>query len=243
MAMDWTSKWSMESRGSRRQIGAATALMAILPNMVICYVFLFSDDDTYSLPAKLILGGLVCLLAVSGYLLLNRYPKKVSRLRQYLKQIAEGELPEKIVLHESENDVRDVEEFLNIILEELRKKVALLESQQEELLEAERHRVMINSLGAACHHIGQPASILRAHLHFLKGQVSGAAELNEIRECEQTVDSIAEILDKLRGVSEYRTVPYRTFPVEGPPGDDMEILDIEKHPSLDPASAAAPVRP
>ena len=227
MAMDWKNKWSMESRGTRRQIGAATALMAILPNMVICYVILFAADDTYSLPAKFLLGGLVCLVAVGGYLLLNRYPKKVSRLRQYLKQIAEGELPEKIVLHESENDVRDVEEFLNIILEELRKKVALLESQQQELLEAERHRVMINSLGAACHHIGQPASILRAHLHFLKGQVSGAAELNEIRECEKTVDSIADILDKLRGVSEYRTVPYRTFPVEGPLGDDKEILDIE----------------
>ena len=230
MATEWTSKWSIESRGSRRQIGAATALMAILPNMVIGYVILFAADDTFSLPGKLILGGLVCLMAVGGFLLLNRYPKKVSRLRQYLKQIAEGELPEKIVLHESENDIRDVEEFLNIILEELRKKVSLLESQQQELLEAERHRVMINSLGAACHHIGQPATILRAHLHFLKGQVSGDAAQNEIRECEKTVDSIAEILDKLRGVSEYRTVPYRTSPVEGPLGDDKEILDIEKRP-------------
>ena len=241
MAIDWKTKLSMESRGSRRQIGVAAALMAILPNMVICYIFLFASDDTYSLPVKLVLGGLVCLMAVGGYLLLNRYPKNVSRLRQYLKQIAEGELPEKIILRESENDVRDVEDFLNIILEELRRKVNLLEtqlrlaremkmaleSQQQELLEAERHRVMINSLGAACHHIGQPATILRAHLHFLKSQVSDPNELEGIAECEKTVDSIAEILDKLRGVSEYRTVPYRTFPVEGPLGDDKEILDIE----------------
>ncbi len=241
MTTDCNNKWSIESRGTRRQIGVATALMAVLPNMVICYIVLFSPDDAYPLPLKLTLGGLVCLMAVGGYLLLNRYPKKVSHLRQYLKQIAEGELPERICLRESENDVRDVEEFLNIILEELRRKVALLEnqlrlaremkialeSQQQELLEAERHRVMINSLGAACHHIGQPATILRAHLHFLKSQVSKPSELEGIQECEKTVDSIAEILDKLRGVSEYRTVPYRTFPVEGPLGDDKEILDIE----------------
>ena len=46
MATDWKNRWSMESRGTRRQIGAATALMAILPNMVICYVILFAADDT-----------------------------------------------------------------------------------------------------------------------------------------------------------------------------------------------------
>ena len=241
MAIDWKTKLSMESRGSRRQIGVAAALMAILPNMVICYVVLFSPDDAYSGFAKAILAGLVCLITVGGFLLLNRYPRNVGRLRQYLMQIAEGELPEKIVLHESENDVRDIELFLNVVLQELRRKVRLLETQlkltremknaleaqQQELLEAERHRVMINSLGAVCHHIGQPATILRTHLHVLKSQISAPTALDGILECEKTVDSIAEILDKLRGVSEYRTVPYRTFPVEGPLGEDKEILDIE----------------
>lgn len=241
MAVDWKNKWSLESRGVRRQIGAATALMAILPNMVICHVVLLSPEGAYSFTAKVLIGALVCLMAVGGYLLLNRYPRNVTRLRQYLKQIAEGELPERITLLESENDIRDIENFLNIILQELRHKVKLLEAQlrlsremknaleaqQRELLEAERHRVMITSLGAACHHIGQPAAVLRGHLHFLKGQASSPQELTEIEECGKALDSIAEILAKLRSVSEYRTVPYRTFPIGGPPGADREILDIE----------------
>lgn len=242
MPNDWKNLLSMESRGTRRQIGVATMLMVILPNMVICYIVLFSPQGAYSPIIKILIGGLVCLMAVGGYLLLNRYPRNVTRLRQYLKQIAEGELPAEIQLSETENDIRDVESFLNIILGELRRKVTLLEtqlrltremqaaleSQQRELLEAERHRVMINSLGAACHHIGQPATLLRAHLHFLKNQSTGAKEHAEIEECEKALDDIADVLDKLRRVSAYRTVPYRTFPVGGRPlGEDKEILDIE----------------
>jgi len=239
---DWKNLLSMESRGTRRQIGVATMLMVILPNMVICYIVLFSPEGAYSTAIKAILGVLVCLMAVGGYLLLNRYPRKVTRLRSYLRQIAEGELPAEIQLSETGNDIRDVESFLNIILDELRRKVTLLEtqlrltremqtaleSQQRELLEAERHRVMINSLGAACHHIGQPATILRTHLHFLKQQSRGPKERTEIEECEKALDAIAEVLDKLRRVSAYRTVPYRTFAVGGRPlGEDKEILDIE----------------
>ena len=249
MTVDWKKQLSLESRGARHQIGVATALMAVLPNMVVCYVVLLSPPDAYSFAVKSIIAGFVCLMALGGYLLLNRYPRNVTRLRQYLRQIAEGELPEQIRLLDSENDIRDIEKFLNIILAELRRKVALLETQlritremknaieaqQQELLEAERHRVMITSLGAACHHIGQPATVLRAHLHFLRTQASAQKELEEIAECEKALDSIAEVLDKLRRVSEYRTIPYRTFSVGGPTGEDNEILDIESAPPPEPS--------
>ncbi len=35
-----------------------------------------------------------------------------------------------------------------------------IEAQREEILAAERQRVMIQSLGAACHHLGQPATVV-----------------------------------------------------------------------------------
>jgi DNA-binding NtrC family response regulator len=40
--------------------------------------------------------------------------------------------------------------------------------QQDELLESERHRVMIESLGAACHHMGQPATVILAYLELMR---------------------------------------------------------------------------
>lgn len=257
MPIEWLNRLSMESRGSRRQIRAAAALMAVLPNMVLCHLLLFSSPDAYSPAAKTFVAALAILVAVGGFVLLNRYPRNVGRLRQYLLQIARGELPDSIALPESENDVRDVERFLNLVLDELRRKVKLLEtqlrlsremknaleSQQRELLDAERHRVMINSLGAACHHVGQPAAILRARLHLLKGHSSSPAEQAEIAECERALDSIADVLEKLRGVGEYRTVPYRACPVGVSSSPDMEILDIESSappPPVSPPSGTSP---
>ena len=249
MTHEWLNRLSMESRGSRRQIRAAAALMAVLPNMVLCHLLLFSSPDAYSPAAKSFVAALAVLVAVGGFVLLSRYPRNVGRLRQYLLQIARGELPESIALSESDNDVRDVERFLNLVLDELRRKVMLLEtqlrlsremknaleSQQRELLDAERHRVMINSLGAACHHVGQPAAVLRARLHLLKALSSSPAEQAEIAQCENALDSIADVLEKLRRVGEYRTVPYRAFPVGEPFRADMEILDID--------SPSAPLSP
>lgn len=241
MTGKWAKAFSVESRGARHQIGIAAALMAALPILVIFYVALLAPSETYSFAVKTVIGGFACLMAAGGYLILTQYPQTVARLRCNLQQIAEGQRPEKITLLDSQEDIRAIENCLNKVLDELQGKVTLLEnqlrltremqnaleSQQQELLEAERHRAMINSLGAACHHIGQPATLLRAHLHFLKNQSSTPKKQVEIEECEKASDSIAEILDKLRGVSEYRTVPYRTFSLGDARGENEEILDIE----------------
>lgn len=71
---------------------------------------------------------------------------------------------------------------------------------------AEQQKAMIASLGAACHHLGQPAQILMANLAMLKMNYQGDTEL--IDACEQAVDRIGAILRKLSNVTEYKTVPY-----------------------------------
>ena len=71
---------------------------------------------------------------------------------------------------------------------------------------AEQQSAMLASLGAACHHLGQPAQILMANLSLLKLEHQGDPEL--IETCEQAVDRIAEILYKLNTVTEFKTIPY-----------------------------------
>ncbi|MFH0907592.1 MAG: hypothetical protein V1929_02365 [bacterium] len=243
MKENWTKKLSLVSRGARDQIAVAIALMAVLPLLVVCFLALTMSfpAGTYSFATKVVLGILAFALAASGYGILRQYPANIMKLRHYLRQIAEGQLPDKITLLDSEDDIKAIQTDLNTVVDELRRKVDLLEeqlrvtremgaaieSQQNELLEAERHRVMIQSVGAACHHIGQPTTVLRAHLHVLKKQASSPKELEEIDECAKAVDSIADVLGKLRHISEYRTVPYRTFYAGEKRGEDGAILDIE----------------
>ena len=239
----WTDKFSLVSRGSRYQVRIAMLLMGVLPVLVLGFlvVTFMLPAGTFSVVARSALGGTALVLAVSGYAMLHKYPQNIVKLRQYLRNIAEGELPDKVTLEHTEDDLGAIETYLNQVLSSLRDKVTLLErqlqlthdmkaaleAQQQELLEAERQRVMIQSLGAACHHIGQPTTVLGAHLYLLKGQSPPPAMLASIEECERAVESIAGVLEKLRQVSDYRTMPYRTVAADKAAGADSAILDIE----------------
>ena len=93
--------------------------------------------------------------------------------------------------------------------------------QKEALLEAERHRVMIESLGAAYHHLGQPASLIRAYLEMAQKESMSAPAREMMESCLQAADSMAEILKNLQKISEYRTVPYFSSG-----SDSCRILDV-----------------
>lgn len=180
--------------------------------------------------------------ALCGYFILRQYPKNIMRIRKYLENIAKGELPEKIDLIISFDDIKSIEDYLNVIVSELRSKIDSLEhqlqisksrleiikEQSEEIISAEQQRVMIRSLGAVCHHIGQPATVLRGYLHILKSQTKGEEELSSIDKCIAATEDIADILEKLSQLSEYRTVPYRTFADNEPHETNDYILDIDQ---------------
>jgi DNA-binding NarL/FixJ family response regulator len=104
---------------------------------------------------------------------------------------------------------------------------AKLQEQRAQLLQAERHRVMIQSLGAACHHLGQPATSINCCLELMQRLNPSPEMLELIQQCRTSADAIADLLDRLQHVSTYRTVPY--CPVTNADGhtSDSEILDIE----------------
>jgi phosphoglycerate-specific signal transduction histidine kinase len=205
---------------------------------------LHAPPGVYSWWLPPLVAVVAVVLATLGYTVLRRYPRNIVKLRGYLEQIAGGELPAKVLLTDPEDDIAAIERYLNTVIDQLRAKVRSLEeqlhasrrmqqtieTQAAELVQAERQRVMIESLGAACHHIGQPATVLRVYLGVLrKENLSGEAE-EKLERCEAAIDAIATVLEKLRQVGTYRTVPYATRPVdddeEGEPRTDT-ILDID----------------
>ena len=95
------------------------------------------------------------------------------------------------------------------------------------LREAERQRVMLESLGAACHHIGQPATILLGSLELLQQKTADADP--SVRQLVQagldSMRTLAAILQKLQAVGEYRTRTYLD-PNEAGRGAESRILAI-----------------
>jgi PAS domain S-box-containing protein len=76
--------------------------------------------------------------------------------------------------------------------------------------EAERHRVMIESLGAACHHLGQPATVLTANLGLIQSRLDSSDPLldglvdGSLVACRK----LADILHKMNAVAVYKTTDY-----------------------------------
>lgn len=98
---------------------------------------------------------------------------------------------------------------------------------QEAEKHSERQNVMIESLGAACHHLGQPATVLLASLELMvrvKDQDKALAE-ELLASSIDAAESLRKMLHNLNDITEYKTVPY----LEGQSpitGNQSRILDV-----------------
>lgn len=92
--------------------------------------------------------------------------------------------------------------------------------------ESEHRRVMLESLGAACHHLGQPATILLANLSFLKSHLKNDdASIQEVVNSSiEAMDRLGQILHRLNAVNEYKTTEYLQNIVGD--GDQSRIIEI-----------------
>ncbi len=238
---------SIKSQRSRAYLEVALALTSIIPLLSFCLIMisLFTDlmpDSTYLRAGVAVAGSIA---GAAGYLMLRVYPANLERVRDYLSRIASEDLPERAELLPTEQDFGDIEFYLNEVIsgfqrhivrldEELARStrmLATIEKQSEEIVAAERQRVMLESLGAACHHIGQPMTVLSLYLSRMHDMhCDDGDEGKELKACLDAVDSITVILNKLKRVSEYRTVPYATYRNGFEDGTEvqMKILDIEQ---------------
>jgi len=232
-------KASLTSQDARKQAKAAAVLMSIIPALAVFFIasLMYLPDKAFPLIAQIGILAFTTLLAFAGYRIISKYPENILKLRQYIGEVAEGTLPQKIALLDthSSDDLRYIEEKFNAILVEMRRKLTVtedqlkveqalrktIEQQQQDLIQAERHRTMIQSLGAACHHIGQPATVLCMHLDLLKKHVTSDETRAEIDDSLAAVELIRNVLKKLSLVSEFKTVSY----IEGGSGDEILAID------------------
>ena len=94
-----------------------------------------------------------------------------------------------------------------------------IEEQRKALLDAEHQRVMLESVGAACHHFAQPLTIMLSYLQMLaKGEgIDESTKKLMLEQCLKAGEMMKMILNKFQQVREYRTLPYL---------EDFKILDI-----------------
>lgn len=110
-------------------------------------------------------------------------------------------------LVKSQISVAELQEAIANAVEKvrMREKIAV---QEQMLREGEKHRVMLESVGAACHHLGQPMTILLASIELLRRHDLPPASREIVDRCVEAAHQMQETLERLQHVSSYRTEPY-----------------------------------
>jgi len=221
-----TGRRSISSRGTRHQFTVAVALMSAIPLLAFAYLLgdavaarSFDMETLY-----LMLPSIVALVGL-GILLLARHTIEITRLRSYLERISAGQVPV-AGLDDSSEDFKAIKRSLGLVIRQTDDKVKIIEEQSKSLLQAEQQRVMAETVGAACHHLGQPATVIRVYLDIMKKAEMSPEMQGMIQECQSAAEEVAQVLKRLQGVDEYKTEPYLVPVLEGANRTDERILKI-----------------
>ena len=96
-----------------------------------------------------------------------------------------------------------------VLAARIKTQIAMKQSVKS-LLEAERHRVMIESLGAVCHHISQPMTAIMGNLELLKGSLASddVVARGKVQDILEWTEEVRSLLHLLQTVREFRSTPY-----------------------------------
>lgn len=235
---------SLASRGARYQFEIAVVLISIIPLLTLTYLFHQSrGGSALSAPAMFAVGAILVTIVVLGYALLLKYPRTILRLRKDLKQIAKGEIPDTVVLAEAEDDITAIKDWLNLIIAQMKERIRTIERQHQQLLRAERERVMTESLGAACHHLGQPATVIISCLELMKHRNVPVELQDLLDESIAQAQAMEKTFKRLLMIREYCTEPYISKTDENGQRYTKKILSLHKKPGVSGSDTSIGVEP
>ena len=163
MSDDSRTNYSVGGRAIPAQFVISITLISVIPLLTLVYVAVSGVLETGFDVAMFVLLASTLLCVISGFILLAKYPLSVIRLRHYLERVAEGEYELDVSMYSNDDTVQAIEEYMKEIVRQAASRVEMIDAQSHQLVEAERNRVMVETVGAACHHLGQPAMHTSAH--------------------------------------------------------------------------------
>jgi signal transduction histidine kinase len=199
---------SLVSRDTRYQLAVAVALMSSIPLLAFAYLLNgVLRTDALNLRVVYLMTPVVAVLVGLGIVLLLNHTREVSRLRRYLALMAKGGIP-KINFEGISADFTAIERDLGEVVKQTDEKVRIIESQSKELLQSEQQRVMVETVGAACHHLGQPATVIAGYLDLMRKKETSPELQGMIDECQAAAADVHNVLHRLQDVARYQAEPY-----------------------------------
>ena len=222
-----TTLWfrsSLTSCDTRSNMSVIIALTSVIP--LLCVAYLFIIQPAFAVTMAVTLSALAS--AISGFIISTRYPKAFAQLRDYLKEIAEGNVPDVVGLIGEDTDLRAIQRYIILMLDDLKRKIRLIEEQKSQLVELERRKAILNTIATACHYLGQPATIAILNLELLTRWPHGPEQARIICECKEALLEIRRLLLRLNELDDFKMEAYLPNEQQGHAdkgGDSILILD------------------
>ncbi len=217
---------SLSASGTRVRFAVAVSLMSVLPLLAFMYLVIAAlRHESISLSTFYLVTPVVVVLVLLGMVLLTQHRRQVEQLRRYLEVMARGGVPQ-LAFSDGGMDFEAIEKSLGAVIRQSDDRIRVIEAQSRALVQAEQQRVMIETLGATCHHLGQPATVIRVYLEMMKKKEASPEMQRMIDECQDAAESVAGILQRLQSVATYQTEPYLPSREAAEPGHEDRILKI-----------------
>jgi signal transduction histidine kinase len=218
---------SLSRRGAWGQVVVAAILITVLPALILAWLWT-SQFAGVAMPMGAFAAAATAslLFILLGYALLVKYPVSIVRLRRYLSTLAAGGIPDEVTLTEEEDDLAAVQRHMERIVKLAEDRVHMLERRHAVELESERQRVMVESMGAMCHHIGQPSTVLGMCLFRLKNQPTPEEIPEIIRDMDESFESLSRLLEEFRNLAAYASEPYLASAVARPGKTEDRIIKV-----------------
>lgn len=162
---------SLTRRGARFHFDLAIALISIIPFLTLAGM---ASVRSWWIPQScwewVPFAVAFAFGPILGYSILAKYPSTITRLRKYLEDVVRGEIPDKINLLCTEDDLAAVEDSMNMILEKLKQKVVLVQMANQklegELFQARKFEAVGTLAAGIAHEINAPIQFVSNNMRF-----------------------------------------------------------------------------
>ncbi|MBT8045732.1 MAG: hypothetical protein KJN67_01070 [Pontiella sp.] len=177
----------------QRQAIVSVLLMAVIPSLTSFYLGHEAAGENISFPFSCALAvGMTALIAYAGFNIIKKYPDNISQLNRYIGELTSGNLPERISLLKTEecSDLKYIEKSFNQLL--------------EDVIKAEHHRAMVESLSVLCTRLSEPAQEVDRYLHVLERHIQEDADIQIVRECLKDIAVVNSTINKIFSSKEFK---------------------------------------
>lgn len=203
MTVEWREKFSLGSRGSRYYLGIAIALITVIPSLVLFYLLFVEPRIGGSVVGRgPVLVVMLLLNMALGYVLLSWYPRNIVRLRRYLEDMIEGRMPEKVMLVSEMDDILTIESYMNMLIEQLSRRVSKMEGEVEERRRAEK--LKDDFVSTVSHELRTPLAITKEGIGLVLDGIAGETTEKQqqiLGRARVSIDRLARIIDDLLDIS------------------------------------------